>query len=228
MNTPVWTQPPLEQWTQGGPVRASDGIEVAATESQSEARLGSAAAMGLFGFCVGTAVVAWTICGFAPYPATLIAAVPSLLVFAGIGQFIAGLYAFARTNSWAGTAMCSYGANNCIVAMYIWMQAGGLIPATPGNHLLLGIDLFVMGFISLTLMIGAMRINSTFVMTTLALVLGYTLTGIMFVGGGREIGVVGGYCLLASVFFAGYAAAANVINSSWQREVLPLFSLRRS
>lgn len=226
MNTPVWTQPPVEQWTQGGPVHAIDGVRVDQMETHSEARLGSAAAMGLFGFCVGTTVIAWVLSGWAPMPASLIAAVPSLLVFAGIGQFIAGLYAFGRTNSWVGTAMCSYGANNVIVASYIWMQAGGLIPKTGGNDLLLAVDLFCMGYISLALMIGALRLNVTFVLTTLMLIAGYTLAGIQFITGNREVGMIGGYFLLAASFFAFYAATAMIVNSSWQREVLPLFSLR--
>jgi succinate-acetate transporter protein len=183
--------------------------------------------MGLFGFCVGTTVIAWVLSGWAAMPASLIAAVPALLIFAGIGQFIAGLFAFARTNSWAGTTMCSYGANNVIVAAFIWMQTTGLIPRTGSNMLLLAVDLFCMGYISLALMIGALRINRVYVATTLMLVIGYTLPGIQFLGASRELGILGGYFLLAASFFAFYAATANVVNSSWRREVFPMFSLRQ-
>ncbi len=230
MKTPsTWTHPPLEQWTQGGPVgSAIESARVEELETASEARIGDAGAMGLFGFCVGTVVIAWVLSGWAAMPASLIAAVPSLLVFAGIGQFIAGLYAFSRTNSWAGTAMCSYGANNVIIATYIWMRAGGLIPATPSNNLLLAVDLFCMGYISLALAIGAMRLNVAYLLTTLMLVAGYTLPGIQFLGAQRELGILGGYFLLAASFFAFYAATAHVVNSSWKQEVLPLFSLQRA
>jgi succinate-acetate transporter protein len=183
--------------------------------------------MGLFGFCVGTTVIAWVLSGWAALPASFIAAVPSLLVFAGVGQFIAGLYAFSRTRSWAGTAMCSYGANNVIIAMFVWMQAGGLIPMTPSNMLLLAVDLFCMGYISLALAIGAMRINTVYLLIAAMLTAGYTLPGIQFLGANRELGILGGYFLLAAAFFAFYAATASVINSSWKQEVLPLFSLRR-
>jgi succinate-acetate transporter protein len=228
MKTPTaWTQPPLQQWTQGGPVKTViESTQVAELESTSEARIGDAGAMGLFGFCVGTVVIAWVLSGWAAMPASLIAAVPSLLVFAGIGQFIAGLYAFSRTNSWAGTAMCSYGANNVIVAAFIWMQAGHLVPMTPSNMLLLAVDLFCMGYISLALMIGALRMNLTYVLITMMLIAGYTLPGIQFLGANRELGILGGYFLLAASFFAFYAATAIIINSAWQREVLPLYSLR--
>jgi uncharacterized protein len=229
MNTPsTWTHPPLEQWTQGGPVHTvAEPTQVDQLESTSEARIGDAGAMGLFGFCVGTTVIAWVLSGWSAMPASLIAAVPSVLVFAGIGQFIAGLYAFARTNSWAGTALCSYGANNVIVAMFIWMQAGGLIPRTHANMVLIAVDLFCMGYISLVLTVGASRLNLAYMLTTLMLVFGYTLAGIQFLGASRELGILSGYFLLAASFFAFYAATALVVNSSWKQEVVPLFSRRR-
>ncbi|HTU82783.1 MAG TPA: GPR1/FUN34/YaaH family transporter [Candidatus Acidoferrales bacterium] len=196
-------------------------------ESASEARTGDAAPMGLFGLAIGTAVVAWVAIGWAPMPASLVATVPMLLVFAGIGQFAAGLLAFSRTNSWAGTAMCAYGANNVILATYFWMQAGGLIPRTGGNLLLIAVDLFCMGYLSLVLAAGAARINATYVLTTLSLAVGYTLTGIQFLGGSRYDGIVGGCFLLAACFFAFYAASAHVVNSAWRQEIVPLFSLQR-
>jgi succinate-acetate transporter protein len=217
----------IEEWTQGGPVKTViESTQIAQLETTSEARIGDTGAMGLFGLCVGTTVVAWVFSGWAAMPGSLIAAVPPLLVFAGIGQFIAGLYAFSRTRSWAGTAMCSYGANNIILATFFWLQAGGLILATPSNMLLLAVDLFCMGYISLALMFGALRLNTAYVLTALMLVFGYTLPGIQFLGANRELGILGGYFLLAASFFAFYAATATLINSSWQREVLPLFSLR--
>jgi hypothetical protein len=123
--------------------------------------------------------------------------------------------------------MCSYGANNVIIAMFVWMQVGGLIPRTPSNMLLLAVDLFCMGYISLALTIGALRMNAIYALTTACLVVGYTLPGIQFLGAARELGILGGYFLLAASFFAFYAATAMIVNSSWKRELVPLFSLRK-
>jgi succinate-acetate transporter protein len=204
-----------------------DSTAIAQLETRSEARIGDTGAMGLFGFALGTTVVAWVFSGWAPLPAALIAIVPALLIFAGIAQFIAGLYAFNRTHAWAGTAMCAYGANNAVVAMYIWLQTGGLLPANHGNSLLMSIDLFCMGYISLALMVGALRLNVVYALITLMLTFGYTLLGLQFQGSTREVGFVGGWFLLAASFFAFYAATAQVINSAWQSEALPLFTLRR-
>lgn len=227
-NSSSTTTRPAQQWTEGGPVKTViESTEVARLETATQATVGDPAAMGLFGFALGTTVVAWVLSGWAPMPGSMIAAVPALLIFAGIGQFVAGLFAFARTNSWAGTAMCAYGANNVILAAFIWMQVGGLVPMSGGNMLLLAVDLFCMGYISLALMLGGLRLNIVYTLITACLVAGYTLPGIQFLGAARELGILGGYFLLAASFFAFYAATAAVVNSSWQREVLPLFSLRK-
>jgi succinate-acetate transporter protein len=76
-------------------------------------------------------------------------------------------------------------------------------------------------------MVGALRINMTYVAITACLMAGYTLPGIQFLGAARELGILGGYFLLAASFFAFYAATAMIVNSAWQREVVPLFSLRK-
>jgi succinate-acetate transporter protein len=218
----------IDQWTQAGPVRTvMETTKIAQLETTSEAQIGDTAAMGLFGFCVGTTVLAWIFAGWTALPASTIAVVPMLLVFAGIGQFVAGLYAFNRTHAWAGTALCAYGANYAIIAMYSWLQSGGVLPANHGNSLLMSVDLFCMAYISLALTIGAARLNLSYMLTTLMLVFGYTLVGLQYQGSDRVVGMIGAYFLLAASFFAFYAATGHVVNSTWQREVLPLFSLKR-
>ena len=226
--TPTATRTPNVQWTESGPVKTIiESTEVMRLETGREASIGDPGAMGLFGFAVGTVVIAWVLSGWAALPGSFIAAVPALLVFAGIGQFIAGLYALSRTNTWAGTAMCSYGANNVILAAFIWMQAGGLIFPTHSNMLLLAVDLFCMGYISVALAMAALRINLAYVAIAACLIAGYTLPGIQFLGAARELGILGGYFLLAASFFAFYAATAQLVNSAWQREVLPLLHYRK-
>jgi succinate-acetate transporter protein len=93
--------------------------------------------------------------------------------------------------------------------------------------LLLPVDLFCLGYISLALTIGASRLNTTYALIAGCLAVGYTLSGIQFLGAARELGILGGYFLLAASFFAFYAATAIIVSSAWQREMLPLFSLRR-
>jgi uncharacterized protein len=171
--------------------------------------------------------IAWVLAGWARPPNSFVAAVPALLLFAGIAQFIAGLYALSRTNSWEGTAMTVYGANYGVLAAFLWMRHLGVIGFTHANMLIPAVDLFCMGYISLALAMGAMKLSRTYVAMTACIVVGYCLTGIQFLGSARETGILGGYFLLAAAFFAFYAATANLVNSSWRREVMPLYTLRR-
>ncbi|MGH6890595.1 MAG: GPR1/FUN34/YaaH family transporter, partial [Rhizomicrobium sp.] len=54
------------------------------------------------------------------FPASaLTATIPVLLIFAGLAQFIAGLFAFRRANVLAATAFCSFGAFNVVTAAFL-------------------------------------------------------------------------------------------------------------
>jgi succinate-acetate transporter protein len=227
MSTQTLVRPGERRWTEAGPVDgAIDRTEVEHLESRREATIGDMVPMGLFGFSIGTLAIAWVLAGWATLPSSYIAAVPALLVFAGVGQFVAGLYSLARTNTWEGTLMTVYGANYGLIAVFLWMRHMGVIPFTHHNMLLPAVDMFCVAYISLALAMGAMALSRTYVALTVFAAIGYCLTGIQFLGAHREVGILGGYFLLVAAFFAFYAATANLVNSSWRREMLPLYSLK--
>jgi uncharacterized protein len=228
MKAPIgWTHPPIETWTQGGPVNSViDASQVEQLESTVEARIGDATALGFFAFAIGTTVIAWVLCGWAALPTSLIAAVPVALIFAGTAEFIAGLYSFSRTHSWCGTVLCTYGAGYAAIGAYIWMQAAGVIPRLPGDMLLAAIGLFCICYMSLAFAIGANRLNWAYMLVTGLMFPGFGLMGVQFLGAGREAGFIGGYFMLAAAFFAFYAATAHVVNSAWGQAAFPLGSRR--
>jgi succinate-acetate transporter protein len=216
-------------WTKAGPV---DALVLADddVEWQVEARETSTAepaSMALFGFAVGTFIVALPIAGVVPTSA-LIATLPPVLVFAGIAQFIGGLIAYRRGNAFGGTAFGVYGANNAVVGTYFILQSLGIVSTVRGTPSLrmLGVELMCFAFISLVLMIAALRLNASFTLVLLALVGGFALAGIndIWAAVTPVVGQIGGYCLIASAAFAAYAASAMVINSTWKRNLLPLGS----
>lgn len=217
-----------EFWTKAGPIASSlPELEIRTIEERHQAELGEPAALGLFGFATGTTVVAFVISGIVP-STSLIAAVPVLLIFAGIGQFVAGLYALMKGNTFAATAFGSFGANNVVVAAFAWMMQGGLIPDSPANRLLMAIGLLCFGYISLMLALAAMRVNPTFTLVVAALVPGYTLAAFPWFGGSAVVGTIGGIFLFIAAALAFYAASAVVINSTFERAVLPLGQPMRS
>lgn len=216
-------------WTKAGPVdsRLLVPDDVAAIEERAEASMAEPAAMALFGFAVGTFIIAWPISGFIATSAVL-ATIPPVLVFAGIAQFIGGLFAFRRGNAFAGTAFCSYGANNTVVAVFMLLMVTGALSATPASPgmKMLALELYCFAYISLLLAACAARLNTMFVLVLVALVPGFTMSAMANWYGTAIpgwVGHVGGYCLIASAAFAAYSASAMVLNSTWQRPMLPLF-----
>jgi uncharacterized protein len=213
-----------ELWTKAGPVvSALPPQEVLTLQERAEASVGEPGAMGLFGFAVGTLLIAVPISGQLPQT-TIPAALPAVLVFAGIAQFVAGFIAFRKGVTFAGTAFCCYGANNTLIATYYLFAATGVVAGTSADRILLGVELFCFAYISLVLAVAAAKVNLEFVLILLALVPGFALPAVTQVGGGAAFGHVGGWFLIASAALAFYGASALVLNSAYQRTVLPLLS----
>jgi uncharacterized protein len=217
-----------QAWTKAGPIEpAIPPEEVEALESRTGALIGEPGAMALFGFATGTWIVGTVVSGiFAPtaYAATA----PVLIVFAGLAQFIAGLFAFRRSNTFGGTAFCCYGANNTVIGFIILLQAIKLLPMTGDAQVMLGYELLSFGFISCVLSLAAMRLNGAFTMVLLPLAAGFILAAIPDVSGAtagplKQIGYIGGYLLIASAGIAYYAGSALVLNSTYKTTILPLF-----
>jgi succinate-acetate transporter protein len=152
------------------------------------------------------------------------ATLPTLLVFAGLAQFIAGLVAYRKRNTFAATAMCSFGANNVVVATFYLFMGTGVFPQNADTMRMLGIDLICFGYIALILMLAAVRFSAAFVLVLLALWPGYALVGIGNVGAPNTVTQVGAWFLIVSAGFAFYTAGALALNSAYNRTILPMFT----
>jgi succinate-acetate transporter protein len=142
----------------------------------------------------------WTQAG--PVTTTL-AAVPALLVFGGIGQFIAGLVAYRKGTTFAATAFCSFGANNVVVSTFFLFQAIGLMPKNGETMTLLAIDLFCFAYIAFVLFLASFKLNGAFVLVLLALFAGYGLAAVGNLSSMPVvIGQIGGWFLIVSAGLA--------------------------
>ncbi|HLI95995.1 MAG TPA: acetate uptake transporter [Candidatus Baltobacteraceae bacterium] len=218
-----------EIWTKAGPVESPSltAGELHSIEERHQVVIADPAPLGLFGFGLGTIVLGFVLSGIVSTP-SFIGAVPAVLIFAGGAQFVAGLFALARGNTFAATAFGSNGANNALIAVFIWMKALGVIPAANSdNDLLLGVGLLCMGYISMVLGFAAIRINPTFLALVWALVPGYVLPGLQYMGLSPALGHAGGYFLFVAALIAFYAGTAIVINSTHQRNLITLGSFPR-
>jgi len=219
-----------QSWTPAGPVlsRLPDG-EIEILEGRASATVAEPATLALFGFATGTWMAGAVFGGFVA-PATQVALAPVLIFFAGIAQFIAGLYTFRRVNVLGANAFCCYGSFNTIVGVTLLFEASGLIPKGPETSTVLGWLNCSFGFISLALMLGALRRNLALVATLGFLVGGYSLVGITQFNIGANgvttlpaVATGGGALLFAAAFCAYYIGMAMIVNSTWKRSLLPLF-----
>lgn len=220
--TPTATLEPHQQWTKAGPVMSHlSEARVHELQEVQEASVGEPGPMSLFGFAVATLLVAIPISGQLPL-STALAAVPALLVFGGIGQFIGGLVAYRKGNTFAATAFCSFGANNVIVATFFLFRAIGMFPDTANTRLFLAIDLFCLAYVAFILLLASFKLNMAFVLVLLALAPGYGLSAVGNLSAPAIIGHIGGWFLIVSAGLAFYAGGALTLNSTYERAILPM------
>lgn len=215
----------LQRWTKAGPLAGPlPTEELALLQERQEATAAAPAPLGLFGFATGTIAIGYVLSGFTTGQAQAqIATAAVLLVFAGITQLLAGMWGFRKGNTFAATAFSCYGANNTVVAAFFLMTASGVFSKTFSTNVVLSIELFSFGYISLVLAGAALRLNPVFVAILAALVPGFCLSGLGLLGEPQVIGHIGGYFLILSAVLAFYAASALVMNATYGRVVLPLF-----
>lgn len=216
-----------ENWTRSGPVVSRlPGEEIESLEDRAVATIADPAPLGLWGFATGTWIIGTVFAGVFPANAAA-GTIPVLLVFAGVAQFIAGLFAFRRASVLASTAFCCFGALYVLLAGFFAMQARGVLQATGPDLVLQGFVLLSFGFIALALTLAALRTNAGMIVTLGALCVGYTLAGIAAIIGTAPIrdfvvGEIGGWFMVGSAFFAFLTGMALVVNSCWGRTVLPI------
>lgn len=217
-----------ERWTKAGPVVSHlDEQEISNLEERAIATIGDPSTLGLWGFATGTWMAGTVIGGAFPH-SSIAAVAPVLFVFAGIVQFIAGLFAFRRANVLAATAFCAFGAFNVTEAFVIALQTANTIGTTGAPMILNGFLFESFAFIAAALTLAAMRTNAALVCVLGTLAIGYCLSGIPNLtgsaapGGLAIIGNIGGWFLVASAMCAYYTGAAFVVNSVWNSTVLPI------
>ncbi len=217
-----------ESWTKGGGVVSHlDDNEITRLEERAAVTIADPSTLGLWGFATGTWMAGTVIAGV--FPASgFTATIPVLMIFAGLTQFIAGLFAFRRANVLAATAFCSFGAFNVATAMFFGMQAAGILGNAGPPIIMQGFLLVSFGMIALALTVAALRTNAALVAVLGALSMGYFLSSIPNLAdsvdqpGWMIIQALGGWFLVASAALAFYTGMALVVNSTWHRTLLPL------
>jgi succinate-acetate transporter protein len=226
-----------ENWTNAGPVVSQiPDQDLTLLRERAAATIADPSVLGLWGFATGTWMAATVLGGYI-VPQSSVALSPTVILFAGIAQFIAGLFAFRRTNALNATVFTCFGAFNTVAGTMLLFPFLGLAGPTAGFHTMMGFLLESFAFISLALTLGALRRNAVLTGLLGALCIGYALTGIgQFLISGAPapapnaaaagpgiVGAIGGGFLWLSALCAYYLGAALLVNSTWHRRVLPVF-----
>jgi|SRR5579884_338581 len=216
-------------WTRAGPVVSHlPPEEIVALEEQATATVGDPTAMGLWAFATGTWIAGTVFGGIFP-KGTVAEVGPVLIAFAGIAQFIAGLFAYRRAQPLTATAFCSFGAFNATAGFIFLLQAAGLVMLNAPGQVLFGFLLESFCFIALALAFAALETNLGILAVLVTLAIGYGCAGIPYLvnsvgaGGWGIVGNIGGWFLCASAFFAYYTGMALIVNSTRKRVVLPIW-----
>jgi hypothetical protein len=214
-----------ENWTKSGPVLSDlDEAELIAIEGRAAATSADSCPMGFWALATGSWILGAVIGAF-PNSA-LIDVIPILIGFAGIAQFIAGLYAYRRTNVLAATAFCSFGAFYATLAIFQIFQGAGFFPHTGNWVVVEGFLYESFAFIALALAGAAFLRNVAMSAAFAGLFIGYALIGIPYLANSvvawDTVYAIGGWFLCASALASYYVGAALVVNSMWGRMVLPL------
>ncbi len=151
---------------------------------------------------------------------------PLALIYGGLAQLVAGILEFRTGNTFALAAFGSYGAFWISLAIMNLMARQGIIAET---RLAEAQGWFFLGWAIFTaiMLIGTFGLNvglvAVFVLllsTFILLTIGDLMGG--HEGPGRIWVIIGGFVGIVTALAAWYVAAADVINDTMGRQVLPL------
>lgn len=177
------------------------------------ARFADPAGLGLAAFALTTFVLSFANAGIIPGGGVSVLGLA--LFYGGIAQVIAGVWEFANKNTFGATAFTSYGA--------FWLAAWFLL--TSGNKVdAPGVGLFFLawGIFTLYMTFAAIKTNMVILLVFIALTLTFAFLAIGEFAGSETIHHVGGYIGIVTALLAFYGSFATVINSTFNRVVLPV------
>jgi succinate-acetate transporter protein len=149
------------------------------------------------------------------------------IFYGGIGQLIAGLWEFAKGNTFGAVAFCSYGG--------FWLSFWYLLDKTDlskvtAHNLGNGLGVYLVGWAIFTfyMFIASTRTNLMIMAVFAALTLTFVFLALSFfeltsVSTSKDLQKVGGYLGLLTALLAWYGSLAGVANATAKKVVFPVF-----
>jgi uncharacterized protein len=183
------------------------------------AHLADPGPLGLAGFALTTFVLSSFNSGLAPKSVEGVV-LGVALFYGGIAQLFAGMWEFAKGNTFGALAFSSYGA--------FWMSFWYLVAHTdlskaPGTDAAKGVGVFLLAWTIFTLYmtVVASRLSGVLFALFAVLLVTFAFLTIGKFGGSDSMTKIGGYLGLVTALVAWYASFAGVLNNTAKRIVLP-------
>ena len=181
------------------------------------AAIADPAPLGLAAFALTTFVLSSVNAGL--LPVSVEGVVFGLALFyGGIVQVFAGLWEFAKGNTFGSAAFCSYGG----FWLSFWYLAGHTDLSAAGADAKKGVGVFLLGWTIFTVYMTVAAWRTTSALFTVFVLLSLTFLSLTLadLAGIAALGKVGGWLGLLTAFGAWYCAAAGVLKATWGRTVL--------
>jgi uncharacterized protein len=179
------------------------------------------APLGLAAFAMTT--LALSLSNANIWPAGIESALALALVYGGSAQLLAGMWEFARKNTFGAMAFTSYGAFWIAYYVFVRFQAPGLTAKTLPQ----AAGVFLLGWTIITfyLLIASLRVNVAVVGVFLALDIAFIFLTIGAFDSSTNMNKIGGWVGIVTAAIAFYASAAGVINETHKKVILPVIPL---
>ncbi len=180
-------------------------------------KIANAGPLGLAGFALTTFILSMHNTGLT----TLHSFWPWAVFYGGVAQFAAGMWEFKRGETFPATAFSSYGMFWMGLATAVFLLDYGII-SVGAFASIEKVSLISWTIFTFYMWIGTFKTNRALVSTFTALLVTFILLDISTITGITIIKTIGGISGIITAFCAWYISAAEIINESWEREVLPL------
>lgn len=184
------------------------------------AHIADPAALGLAGFAMTTFVL--SVVNAKLIPATVLGVVFGLALFyGGLAQLLAGMWEFAKGNTFGALAFSSYGG--------FWLSYWYLVTRTnlsgAGADATKGIGVYLLGWAIFTayMTLAALRVSGVVTGVFVALTATYVLLAIGAFSGTAAWDRAGGWVGIVTAAIAWYGSFASVFNYTYKRPVMPVW-----
>ncbi|MEO7070651.1 MAG: acetate uptake transporter [Nostocoides sp.] len=177
------------------------------------------APLGLGAFALTTFVLSVVNAGWVP--GTVEPVVFGLaLAYGGAAQILAGMWEFAKGNTFGATAFSSYGA----FWISFWWLTGHTDLSKAGSDAGKGVGLYLIawGIFTAYMAVAALRVNTAVLTVFVLLTITYVALAIGAYGGSSGVTKLGGYLGILTALAAWYASFAGVSASTHKRQLVPV------